>query len=280
MSKLKELDKVLFLVTVTALSVIVIVAGRYIWEFSLNVLSEQDKWGQFGDYFGGVLNPIFSFFAFVAILYTLRTQIEANEEGERRHIEQLREQRLFQLIGLMNENAQSTKMLTTAYVGAKPDEYVYGHQAQHHAAMNLRDSLSRRVRISDQINNSDMDIFESAEDAFRKWRKDKWPSMGLFLDSVFLALAFILKEQSSEDFKRFSLGVLRVQLSESERLMLWYVAMFTAEYVIYLEPLLHAGFMDDHEGSLDDRIKPWREKMIACSRIWSHIELEKRSTNS
>ncbi|WP_055134551.1 hypothetical protein [Pseudomonas mediterranea] len=270
----------LWFAVVAALIVIACVAGEYISVFSAHVLSDQEKWGQFGDYFGGVLNPILSFFAFVALLITLRTQFLANEDGERRHNEQLKEQRLFQLIGLMNENALGTKMLNPAKQGGEFFDYLHGHQAQHHAAMNLRDSLSRRVSISSQVNGNDLEVFKSAEEVFKRWRRVHWSAVGIFVDSVFLALKFVLKEQSSDDFTQFSLSVIRVQLSESERLMVWYVAMFTAEYVIYLEALIRAGFIDDHEGSLDDQIKPWREKMISCSRLWSNFELERRSTKA
>lgn len=49
-----------------ALFVILCVAGKYVSVFSTHILNDQEKWGQFGDYFGGVLNPILSFFAFVA----------------------------------------------------------------------------------------------------------------------------------------------------------------------------------------------------------------------
>lgn len=277
MAKLKEFDKGLFFASVVALSVIVIVAGRYISEFSFNVLADQEKWGQFGDYFGGVLNPVLSFFAFLAILYTLRNQVESNEESERRHDEQLREQRLFQLIGLMNENALSTKMLADKYIGSVPDGYSVGHQAQHHALMSLREALATRVRIRSQISESDkMEVFLSAEEVFKKWRRSKWPAVGLYVDSVFLVLDFILNEKSSDDFKNFSLKMLRVQLSESERLLLWYSSMFTAEYSKYLDALLIFGFVDDSEESLDDQIKPWRHEMIACSFIWSNVELAKR----
>lgn len=261
-----------------ALIVIACVAGKYISVFSTYVLNDQEKWGQFGDYFGGVLNPILSFFAFIALLVTLRTQFVANEASERRHDEQLREQRLFQLVGLMNENALSTKIVTLAYVGSTPDEYAFGHQAQHYALGNLRDSLSRRVRAAISP-STDLQLFESVERAFKKWRRTNWPSIGLYVDSVFLVLDFILREKSSENFKRFALKTLRVQLSESERLLLWYSAMFTAEYSIYLIPLRQFGFVDDHDGSLDDLIKPWREKMIACSLLWSNIELQKRSAS-
>lgn len=274
MAKLKGFDKTLFVITSIALLVIICVAGRYISVFSPNVLVDQEKWGQFGDYFGGVLNPIFSFFAFVAVLYTLRTQIEDNKEGERRHDEQLREQRLFQLIGLMNQNAINTKCATS-----NPSEYVFGHQAQHHVLIKLMNTLSRIARQEISPVPSDLERFETLAYAYKTWRKTYWASVGSYVDSVFLVLGFILEERSSVNFKNFALKALRVQLSESERLLLWYSAMFNAEYVIYLDPLLQSGFLDDHAGSLDDQIKPMREKMIPCSRLWSHKELEKRQTN-
>lgn len=272
----------LVMAAVVALTVILGVAGTYVSMFSTYILPDQEKWGQFGDYFGGVLNPILSFFAFIALLVTLRTQFVANEDGERRHDEQLREQRLFQLIGLMNESALNTKHLTVqySYLSNKQDEYVHGHQAQHHAAMTLRDALSQIVRISAQINTADMEIYRSAQDKFQAWRKDMWPSVGIFVDSVFLVLDFVLKERSSSSFKLFSVNTLRVQLSESERLLIWYSALFTADYSIYLTPLLHSGFIDDHNGTLDDQIKPWRRKMIDCSYIWSAMEMERRSSMS
>ena len=261
----------------SALFVILCVAGKYVSVFSTYILNDQEKWGQFGDYFGGVLNPILSFFAFITLLVTLRTQLVANEDGERRHDEQLKEQRLFQLIGLMNENALSSKMRADKYSGSVPDGYTIGHQAQHHALMSLAEALYNRVSIRSQIpENDDMDLFLGAETEFKKWRRSKWPAVGLYLDSVFLILNFILRENSSDDFKKFSLGMLRVQLSESERLLLWYTSMFTAEYSKYLGALLVFSFVDDYEESLADKIKPWRSKMMACSAIWSHIELAKR----
>jgi len=259
-----------------ALFVILCVAGMYVSVFSTYILNDQEKWGQFGDYFGGVLNPVLSFFAFIALLVTLRMQLVANEDGERRHNEQLKEQRLFQLIGLMNENALSTKIRADEFDSAE----AIGHEALHYSLVNLRSSLSRLARIEHDPVISDLELFQTLEYKFKVWRKYYWPAIGLYVDSVFLVLDFILREKSSDSFKQFSLRALRVQLSESERLLLWYSAMFTAEYVIYLEPLQQSGFIDDYEGSLDDQIKPWRERMIQCSRLWSHIEIEKRSTNA
>jgi hypothetical protein len=51
---------------------------------SLAFIQQSDKLGQFGDFFGGVLNPLLSFMALLGVLYTIRSQgkelKEAREE--------------------------------------------------------------------------------------------------------------------------------------------------------------------------------------------------------
>lgn len=45
--------------------------------FEIPVLSDdKGDWGTFGDYMGGVLNPIFAFASFMALLYTIKLQLE------------------------------------------------------------------------------------------------------------------------------------------------------------------------------------------------------------
>lgn len=270
MAQMKRLDKGLLSLAVFALLAIAGVAFRYISEFSVNVLTDQEKWGQFGDYFGGVLNPILSFFAFVAILYTLRIQVAANEEAEQRYEEQLREQRLFQLIGLMSQTGVNTKILN---IGGFGD--LTGHQAQHHAFRGLSESLAARATWEFIPARSHIETFEALEKKYKEWRVHYWPIVGFYIDSIFLVLEFILKEEANKKFQEFALEALRVQLSESERLLLWYSAMFTARRVGYLEPLLRSGFIDDQDGSLNDPIKPFRNDMLTCSLLWSNSQLEK-----
>lgn len=272
MAQMKGLDKRLLLLAVFASLAIASVAIRYISEFSANVLTDQEKWGQFGDYFGGVLNPILSFFAFVAILYTLRIQVAANEEGEQRYEDQLREQRLFQLIGLMSQTGVNTKI---SNIGGFGD--LTGHQAQHHAFGRLSEALAASATWEFIPARPHVETFEALEKKYKEWRINYWPAVGFYIDSAFLVLEFILKEEANNKFKKFALEALRVQLSESERLLLWYSAMFTARRVGYLESLLWSGFVDDQDGSLDDPIKPFRNDLLTCSLLWSNNQLEKRS---
>ncbi|WP_233081447.1 hypothetical protein [Rheinheimera soli] len=49
----------------------------YISKFSANGFSDDPgQWGQMGDFFGGLLNPVLAFASFMALLYTIRIQSE------------------------------------------------------------------------------------------------------------------------------------------------------------------------------------------------------------
>ena len=83
MKKLSRLSIATFLLTP-----IVIIAGSYAIYFGYikgYTLSEStEKWGQFGDYFGGTLNPIYALLAFVGVLVTIYLQTEQLKVAEKR----------------------------------------------------------------------------------------------------------------------------------------------------------------------------------------------------
>lgn len=47
----------------------------YVLTFGINLSQKQETWGQFGDFLGGVLNPIFSFMALIGLLITIALQV-------------------------------------------------------------------------------------------------------------------------------------------------------------------------------------------------------------
>lgn len=59
-----------------ALSFITIVIAVYLDMFGVTRASDQATWGAFGDYFGGILNPIFALFAFLGVLWSLDLQMK------------------------------------------------------------------------------------------------------------------------------------------------------------------------------------------------------------
>jgi len=50
------------------------VASMYVWQFGGQLSTERDIWAQFGDYFGGVLNPIFAMVGFLGLLWSILVQ--------------------------------------------------------------------------------------------------------------------------------------------------------------------------------------------------------------
>ncbi len=57
-----------------ALAIAVLIVALYFFQFHGELASTPEKWGLFGDYLGGVLNPVFSFFALLALLFTIVLQ--------------------------------------------------------------------------------------------------------------------------------------------------------------------------------------------------------------
>ena len=64
---------IIVLVIIATVSLIVAVA-LYFWTFHNGLTQDNSEWAEFGDYFGGVLGPIFALLSFVAIIYTINLQ--------------------------------------------------------------------------------------------------------------------------------------------------------------------------------------------------------------
>jgi uncharacterized membrane protein len=59
---------------VGAIIAVVFVSGLYFLKFHGDISTGQDIWGQFGDYLGGTLNPIFGFLGLIVLVLTLALQ--------------------------------------------------------------------------------------------------------------------------------------------------------------------------------------------------------------
>ena len=93
----KQLLKWLSWIFVVAVTIMVGVFLFYFINFSGDISSSHEKWGTFGDFVGGTLNPILSFLALIALLLTVILQnrqleisgneLEATREELRRSAE-------------------------------------------------------------------------------------------------------------------------------------------------------------------------------------------------
>jgi hypothetical protein len=65
---------ILLFIFVGGIAAVLVVAATYWWNFPTAIPLDNAKWGQFGDFFGGTLNPLLSFLGLIALLATLWVQ--------------------------------------------------------------------------------------------------------------------------------------------------------------------------------------------------------------
>lgn len=66
--------RALIIAAIAALAAITAVFITYILAFGTTLSLKQEIWGQFGDYFGGLLNPLFALAAFLSALWSINVQ--------------------------------------------------------------------------------------------------------------------------------------------------------------------------------------------------------------
>ena len=71
-----------------ALCLILGVAATYVATFGTSLSSDPSVWGQFGDYFGGLLNPTFAVLAFLGLLWSISSQQRESRAAARELSEQ------------------------------------------------------------------------------------------------------------------------------------------------------------------------------------------------
>jgi len=73
-----------------AVLLMVVLLSLYVMTFGTVISDSQSVWGAFGDYFGGILNPIFGALAFVGVLWSLHLQLgQLNHMTESRQDDEL-----------------------------------------------------------------------------------------------------------------------------------------------------------------------------------------------
>lgn len=140
----KNLSSLLTCILVVASISILIVVFLYVIHFSWGLSSKNEVWGQFGDYFGGTLNPILSFLALISLLITLWVQSQSLDVAQRQIAQQTEVASLSAQITAMGTLIESlNKQIEqdnkfTANGG-------YTHQEANRARLNRREELVKRL---------------------------------------------------------------------------------------------------------------------------------------
>ncbi|WP_339533889.1 hypothetical protein [Pseudomonas hunanensis] len=247
--------KILGLTGIIAALLIALVSLFYAKYFKGDVSGEQEVWGQFGDYFGGILNPILSFFAFCALLYTVHLQLQSSHEADARHDEQIFDSRLFKILSvnfelglaLRLQDIQPSRILS--FEGLRAVNYSW-----HVFSTQLINAVDLQA---DQVA-----IFKSTKLRLEQLKRMHGSVVWAYLDSVGFALDFSLRNSKNPEQTTFALNALRSQLTSGGRGLLFYYLLCSTERCKYLPALMATYYFDD---VVDDPLAEHRQSLFIAA---------------
>lgn len=193
-----------------------LVIGFFGFKFYGPLSDDPGKWGQFGDYVGGVLNPTFSFLALLALLATLGLQIRelrisarelknsadalVNQNSTLR--QQTFEATFFQLLRLHNDIVASTEVQGYS---------LKGRACFAHYLNELEGTLINEVAMQD------LERFRTYYDLFYRQHQ---AALGHYFRLLYNIVKLV--KRTEEIDKRFYTNLVRAQLSSAELQLIFY----------------------------------------------------------
>lgn len=230
----------------------------YFVHFSGQVSPSQERWGQFGDYFGGVLNPILSFGALLGLLFTLQSQQRESDKAEGRHREQLFDTRLFQLLSLSHDAVSAIKYIHKPDDDSPSIEYV-GHRAVAYALNRLQeDYLYQVMRTEEHL------MYHALHPKYLNWKAVYWSGVASYVESMLFVLWYAIDKAGGEEASQFALRAVLAQMSADEKLLIFYVMIFTPREKL----LLHGHLIEDFlAGATQDDLLLYRSALLQSAAL-------------
>lgn len=235
-----KIKKLLFMVVLLVALLIALVALFYVKSFTTQLADNQEVWGQFGDYFGGVLNPILSFFAFCTLVFTVYLQLQAGADSDKRHDEQLFDGRLFKMLSMNFELARSLRLSVE-----KDDAFeVYdGLRAINFSWHVLSTKFLQEIASKSEV--SDEEVFTSIRLKVKALKRLHGNVISAYVDSAIFILNFIMLYGGSKKQVEFAVHALRAQMTSGGRGLLFYNIICSEQHCDFAMTLMRYSFLDD-----------------------------------
>jgi Putative phage abortive infection protein len=223
-SKLNRRLEIVFIFAVI-FSIIVIIP--YFVNFSGFISNDQNHWGLFGDYLGGVLNPVLGFFGLLALLFTISLQskelrlsvqeLEKSSNALNRQNLTLDIQRFentfFQMLRIHNDLLNSIDFQRG---GGKLNVVVTrGRDCFEVMRKRLDNSYKQEIKA---IPSSDE--LELITKSYKKFYNEHKSELGHYFRYLYNIFKFI--DNSNVENKSFYTNLVRAQLSDAELAILFY----------------------------------------------------------
>ena len=153
------------LVGISAVSMLI----KYLATFGVSTSKSQEVWGQFGDFFGGMLNPLLSSLTLAAVLVTMRLQskeLKVAQQENKRANEHLEKQANY----IRTQNFESVFFrLLDVHMSSRASVYFGGSSGREAFAYMERDSrdILSQLDLHAQLTGSDERPLKYFESSFK-----------------------------------------------------------------------------------------------------------------
>lgn len=284
--EIKWYKKPIVLGIVVIVAVIAVMVSVYFFNFRNRGLSESpEQWGQFGDYIGGVLNPIFGFATFIALLYTIKLQTEelkatreelarsakAQENSERALAEQSKifqiqqfEATFFAMLDLLNK--LSTHVTNAELFRSTFDGSFNGRRSNHLLGGVVPVGNNGKFTVLPLYQQG---LFESQKNIDRKFSEFKQFSLLLYQILKFIrSLSPEDAQECSETEKRYS-NIVRasIDLSILQILAVYIIRQDMESYRPYQVLFERYAFLEHMPFKLTEE-KKYRSNLLLCRHAY------------
>ena len=203
----------------TALLAALSATGCYVSQFGFRLSEDHSRWGELGDYLGGILNPTFAFIALMVLLYTVYLQTRELRlstaelrnstrelRAQRRALEQQNfEHTFFEMVRLHHDMLKDLDLRRDGKVIAS------GRDCFRVFCKRLRELYDGAIET---------EPLRRIETAYSEFHKNHGHEVGHYFRHFYRALRFV--HESKVEDKAMYTGILRAQLSSFELLLMYY----------------------------------------------------------
>lgn len=209
----------------------VIVLIFYRTYFAGSIEADNAKWGTFGDYFGGTLNPILSFLALIAVLLTITLQRkEMSDSSQASQVESF-EKNLFEMLRLHMFIVDDLSMEIPVAEETIPDIPFEGgattnkliNQKGRVCFKHLRDELQRIY--NEETNGKTIkpdEYLQYIKQAYGKFAEEYEHKIGHYFRFLYRVFKHINESNLDKKKKKHYSGITRALLSSNELALLFY----------------------------------------------------------
>lgn len=232
-----------------------IIIGLYSYQFGIGLWSTPEKWGQLGDFFGGVLNPVIGFVTLILLLVTITQNQKALEynsqelELTRNELSDSKKALQQQVVILATQSFNSTFFHMVSFLNDSSSNIRY--ESTEENIKNIKGKKAFQfyhqelIKALEGYSHRDFDEKQHVERQVLVFSQQFDREIGHYFKQIKNLLSHI--DSSGIDNKEFYGNIISSQLSLYEKAILFYYALPDKHYKLLVERYaLLSGLIPKH----------------------------------